>query len=240
MFYYYGRKKKMVRMYPPPQHKTIIEPFAGAASYACAWGMNREVILVEKHPKVAELWDWLIHKATPEGVMAMPDLQVGDRTSDFLHILHAATKRAFDYRTIKVTPILATNWNCNKRQIAKMLPLIRHWRIICGDYTEAPDVEATWYIDPPYPGDAGMGYECGSDEINYDALAAWTRQRKGQVIACGAATDTWLPFAPLTTQKTINGKRNHEGVFVMSNAALTGVEGVPCIGPPSRYKKRLS
>lgn len=218
MFYYYGRKKKLVKMYPTPEHDTIIEPFAGAASYACAWGKNRRVVLVEKHPKVAALWNWLIHEATPEGVIEMPDLEVGQRTSDFLHILHAATKRAFEYRTIKVTPVLATNWNCNKRQMAKLLPLIRHWEVICGDYTEAPDVTATWYIDPPYRGDAGSGYECGSDAIDYDALAEWVRSRKGQVIVCGHADDNWLPFRPLVMQSTINGKRNHEGVFVLPNA----------------------
>ena len=29
MFYYYGRKKRIVKYYPKPTHDTIIEPFAG-------------------------------------------------------------------------------------------------------------------------------------------------------------------------------------------------------------------
>ena len=51
----------------------------------------------------------------------MPDLKIGEKSSEFLHIIHAATKMAFQYRTIKITPVLARNWSISKRYIANNL-----------------------------------------------------------------------------------------------------------------------
>jgi len=56
---YYGGKFRAAPHYPPPRHETIVEPFAGAAGYACRYP-DRNVILVEKYPVVAELWRYLI------------------------------------------------------------------------------------------------------------------------------------------------------------------------------------
>ena len=214
MFYYYGRKKKLVKRYPAPLYDTIIEPFAGSAAYSVEHGEGKRVILVEKDKRIATLWQWFTKIATPEMIRNMPDAIIGEQTTDFLKMLHSASKRAFDYKTMKVTKILACNWNSNKEKMATTLPLVKHFEIVTGDYTEAPDIEATWFIDPPYPGDAGMGYACGSNEIDYQALAQWTMSRKGQVIVCGNAQDTWLPFQPLCVQKTINGKQNNEGIWI--------------------------
>lgn len=229
MFYYYGRKKKLIRSYPPPKFKTIIEPFAGSASYACAWAWNRRVILVDKNPEVASLWKWLVNDATPEELMAIPDLKIGDKTSSFLQILHSSSKRAFDYKTITATKVISTNWNSNKPKMAWILPMVKEWEIICGDYKSAPDIEATWFIDPPYQGEAGTGYRNGSGEINYGDLAEWVFSRRGQVIVCGHPDDNWLPFQPLSVQSTINGKKNSEGIFVMDGKRQ---EGNPSTHPP--------
>src|SRR5690554_6700846 len=107
MFYYYGRKKQIARHYPPPNCDTIVEPFAGAAAYSLHgnnWKKN--IILIEKDEKVAQIWDWLIHHASIEDIRNLPNLKVGDRSSEFIHIVHAATKMAFHFKTIKVTPVL--------------------------------------------------------------------------------------------------------------------------------------
>ena len=57
MFYYYGRKKQIVRRYPTPLLDTIIEPFAGSAAYSLhSDNWKRKVILVEKDDKVADIW----------------------------------------------------------------------------------------------------------------------------------------------------------------------------------------
>ena len=214
MFYYYGRKKQLSRYYPTANYGTIIEPFAGAAAYSC-YGNNwqKNVILIEKDEQVAAIWQWLIHSATSEEILAMPDLQIGEKTSNFLHIIHAVTKMAFHYKTIKTTAVLARNWEISKRMMAKNLHKVKHWTIICGDYHDAPDIEATWFIDPPYRLDPGMGYKYGSDRMDYPELAGWIAQRKGDVIACEGEYGDYLPFRPLITLKGVAGKRSQEKLF---------------------------
>ena len=217
MFYYYGRKKQIAKYYPEPNCATIIEPFAGAASYSL-YGENwrKRVILVEKDPRVAGLWQWLIEEATVSDIRKMPDLKTGDYSSDFLHIIHAATKMAFKFKRIKVTPVLERNWEISKRIFENNLFKIKHWKIICGDYSEAPDIEATWFIDPPYKGDSGMGYGYGSNLIDYDKLAIWAKKRKGEIIFCEGEEGDYLPFKPLILLKGVAGKTNLEKIFYES------------------------
>lgn len=218
MFYYYGRKKQIAKYYPDPNFNTIIEPFAGSAAYSLFgdhWKKN--VILIEKDQRIADIWKWLIKDAMSEEILRMPDLEVGEKSSDFLHILHAATKMAFQYKTIKVTPVLARNWGINKRLMANNLYKIKHWQIICGDYMEAPDIEATWFIDPPYKSDSGKGYKYGSDSINYENLAKWALNRKGDVIFCEGKYGDYLPFQPLIDSKGVAGKISKEVFFYKSS-----------------------
>ncbi|MBE6273902.1 MAG: hypothetical protein E7097_08500 [Bacteroides sp.] len=217
MFYYYGRKKQLAKYYPTPAFDTIIEPFAGAAAYSLYknnW--RKKVILIEKDPKVFEIWDWLINHATVEDIKNLPELKVGDRSSEFLHIIHAATKMAFHFKTIKVTPVLERNWEISRRVMLENLYKIKHWEIINGDFTEAPDVEATWFIDPPYKGDAGMGYRFGSNTINYQALALWAKARRGEVIFCEGAEGDYLPFKSLVNLKGVAGKVSKEVVYLQN------------------------
>lgn len=218
LFYYYGRKKKVCHYYPPPRHRTIIEPFAGSASYSC-YGNNWEhdVILIEKDERVADIWKWLIHSATPESILSMPNLIEGQKTSNFFHILHSVSKMAFRYKTMKVTSVLARNWEVSKRIMAKNLYKVKHWKIICADYQESPNITATWFIDPPYQFEPGMGYEHNSGSLNYKSLSRWVKSRKGDVIACEGDLGDYLPFLPLVTTKSVSGKRNVEKVYCQSD-----------------------
>jgi hypothetical protein len=214
MFYYYGRKKKLAGLYPDPQHDTVIEPFAGSAAYSLhgnRW--QNQVLLVEKDPKVVDLWSWLIEDATPDSVLALPDPEVGERTDVFLILLSMASKRAFSYRSCKMTPFMKSAWTANRKYIAHNLHKVKHWKIIEGDYTMAPDVEATWFVDPPYRGEPGSGYRFGSSEIDYDALGEWCLSRRGALIACEGGGADWLPFEPLVVQAGAAGKRNEEVIY---------------------------
>lgn len=221
MFYYYGRKKQLAGRYPDPEYATIIEPFAGAAAYSLFGERWRsEVVLIEKDPQVVDVWRWLIDSATVESIMALPLLTPGESSSEFLHIVHAATKQAFKYKTIKVTPVLARNWEISRRTFAANLHKVRHWKIVHADYRDAPDLEATWFIDPPYQGEPGMGYRHSSAAIDYSELAQWAMQRRGQVIACESGSATYLPFEPLLNSHAgVAGKINKESVFVRSGVA---------------------
>lgn len=219
MFYFYGRKKQLSGRYPEPQFGHIVEPFAGAAAYSLRGQRWRnEVTLIERDPRVAEVWEWLIAEATPRSIASMPSLEVGQHSTEFLHIVHAATKQAFKYKQIKVTPVLERNWEISKRVMAASVEKVRHWTITCADYTDAPDIEATWFIDPPYKGPAGLGYEFGSDQLDYGALATWIRSRRGQIIACEGSEGDYLPFSPLVTHMGVAGKRNAERVWLRSSS----------------------
>lgn len=214
MFYYYGRKKQLAGHYPSPQFSTIIEPFAGAAAYSLHsdhW--KSDVTLVEKDERVAEIWSWLIHDATADSINRLPPLRQGERSSEFLHIIHAATKMAFHYQTIKVTAVLERNWEISRRIMARDLHKVKHWKVLCADYTSAPDVEATWFIDPPYFGPPGHGYRWGSNTLDYETLGRWARRRKGQVIFCEGEHGDYLPFRPLRDSKGVAGKTSFERVW---------------------------
>jgi site-specific DNA-adenine methylase len=217
MFYYYGRKKQIAKHYPEPNYDCIIEPFAGSAAYSLfSDNWRKQVILIEKDHKVAEIWEWLINEATPNQIKNMPDLQPGEKSSEFLHIIHAATKMAFKYKTIKVTPVLARNWEISKRVMADGLGKIKHWEIICGDYTEAPNVEATWFIDPPYMSEPGMGYGHSSAKMDYAQLAKWSLERQGEIICCEGEHGNYLPFSTLLELKGVAGKSSKEKIFYQS------------------------
>lgn len=214
MFYYYGRKKQIAKYYPLPSYDTIIEPFAGSAAYSMYkdnWKKN--VILVEKDEKVYDIWKWLIEDASEIDILKLPELKVGDRSSEFLHIVHAATKMAFHFKTIKVTSVLERNWEISRRIFSENLYKIKHWQIINDDYTSAPDIEATWFIDPPYKGDAGLGYRHSSKLLNYEELAKWIFERKGEVICCEGKEGDYLPFKPLVDLKGVAGKVNKEMIY---------------------------
>ena len=217
MFYYYGRKKQIAKHYPSPNFDTIIEPFAGSAAYSLySNNWRKQVVLIEKDSKVCQVWEWLINEATPSKVAALPDLKVGEKSSEFLHIVHAASKQAFKYKTIKVTPILARNWEISRRVFAENLHKVKHWKIHCNDYQFAPDITATWFIDPPYKDEQGMGYHHSSAAINYRELADWARMRKGEVIFCEGKSGEYLPFEPLIELKGVAGKTSSEKMFYQS------------------------
>lgn len=218
MFYYYGRKKQLAKYYPKPRYDIIIEPFAGSAAYSLyEENWRKQVVLIEKDAQVCAIWDWLIHHATAAEIEALPMLRVGEKSSEFLHIIHAVTKMAFHFKTIKVTPILERNWEISKRVMAENLYKVKHWELIAGDYTLAPNVEATWFIDPPYQGDAGMGYRYGSSLIDYGALSDWALQRQGEIIFCEGEHASYLPFTPLKDLYGVAGKCSKEMIFYRSN-----------------------
>ena len=225
MFYYYGRKKKIAKFYPAPLYDIIVEPFAGSAAYSL-YGENwkKEVILIEKDSRVCEIWDWLIDEATSESILKLPILQVGEKSSEFLHIIHAVTKMAFKFKTIKVTPVLARNWEISRRVMAASLHKVKHWKIHCSDYNTAPDIEATWFIDPPYKSSPGMGYHHSSNDLDYQELASWTTSRKGQIIFCEGEFGDYLPFVNLTDMPGVAGKYNTEKIFYRGNGQIVQQE----------------
>lgn len=122
-----------------------------------------------------------------------------------------ALQAASEGRPFTVTERMARDWRAHRNRIIRVLPLISDWQVIEGDYSDAPDVRATWFIDPPYwvPADArgtrGDGYRHGASAIDFDALAEWCKGRRGQTIVCEQDGATWLPFRPLRRMTTAAG-----------------------------------
>lgn len=108
--------------------------------------------------------------------------------------------------------------------MAENLFKIKHWKIIRGDYSEAPDIEATWFIDPPYKKDSGKGYRYSSNFINYQKLAEWANLRQGEVIFCEGIYGDYLPFKPLLDLKGIAGKSSKEFIYYRSQKSYHQLE----------------
>lgn len=212
-FSYYGRKKRLAPLYPAAIHDTIVEPFAGSAAYSCQpSNLSKRVILYDKDPSIIECWERIV-RFTEDDFARFAALKRGDKSDDLIVILHSISKRWYTYRSTGISEIIDHNLKISLRWWPTLIPQIQHWEFVCGDYTDCPDIEATWFVDPPYPGEPGTGYRFGSDLIDFNSLGEWALARKGQLIACSGATDTWLPFAPFQNPKGLGTKRYFEGLY---------------------------
>lgn len=203
MFYYYGRKKRIVKYYPKPIYDTIIEPFAGSGSYAMEYP-EKEVILAELNPKIAKTWEFLI-KASPSDILQLPLLKKGqclnspefnNLTVDEKYVIGLFLNPGSS--TPKKSPGNFCAWNeKNRKQLSEDVSKVKHWIIYEGDYHEVGNMRATYHIDPPYQGNGGQYYQFGNKGFDYEALATWVKERQGQVMVCENSEATWLDFKPL-------------------------------------------
>jgi hypothetical protein len=217
-FSYFGSKWTLAPKYPAPEHDTIVEPFAGSAGYATRYP-ERNVILVERAPELAALWRWLIGVSVDE-VMSLPidPTQINDNVAPEAKALigfWCARGRTRPARTTNSSWLQSGRWPSSfwgeyaRARIASQVPLIRHWRIIEGDYSAAPDVEATWFIDPPY---VGARHYLARVE-NYATLAAFCQSRRGLTIVCEQGGADWLPFRRFRKAKSIARGSYREVVY---------------------------
>src|SRR3546814_16876546 len=82
---------------------------------------------------------------------------------------------------------------------------LRTWTVIEGDFAEAPDIRATWFVDPPYV-DKGRFYRKRLTTDDYDRLGAFSSSRRGQVVACEGPAATLLPFRTPGSFKSTPGQ----------------------------------
>jgi hypothetical protein len=229
---YYGGKYRAAPKYAPPTHKTIIEPFAGAAGYSMRYP-DRDVVLVEKYPTIAEMWRYLI-SVNPAEVMAIPLVDTLDDLPSWvpqgardlvgftLGYAAAAPRRRISAGHVaqRLTGRKFRGWSAAQRErVARQVEMIRHWKVIEGDYSSAPNVPATWFIDPPYNNRAGRTYV--HSDLDYEALGGWCKTRAGQVVVCENAGAEWLPFRPFEIfQAGLYGKRSEEVIWTNDNIEL--------------------
>lgn len=197
MFSYYGSKSKIIKSYPEPKYNIIIEPFCGSARYALRY-YDRAIILNDLDTLIYNVWIYLIAVDSDE-IANLPEMQKGQNVDSFnltkiqkelmSFMLGYGTngkRKTYTGRAARDNEIR----RC-KNRILNQLENIRHFQIFNLDL---PDVEATWFIDPPYQ-NGGKYYR--HHKINYAELAEWCKSRKGQVIVCENRSANWLPFKPL-------------------------------------------
>lgn len=218
---YYGGKWRAAPRYPAPRFPTIIEPFAGAAGYACRYP-ERNVILVERYAVLAEMWRWLIG-ASSSDVRAIPLVEHVDELPSWVTD-GARWLIGFWMNAATVTPCKSLSagrrklagmgckfegWTeATRERIASQVEHIKHWRVIEDDWYRAPLIEATWFVDPPYNNRAGSYYKHGPSGIDYELLARGCHVMPGQVIVCENEGATWLPFREFATLKAgVNNTR---------------------------------
>ena len=205
MFDYYGGKTTLARFYQPPRFGTIVEPFAGSAMYSVHHlSLHKELraVLVDKNPRVCEAWCWL-KSQTQESIAALHEPKAGERTTDFLIMNCAASTASLNCRGMTVSERMAGRFPSLKAKIASFLWILPRVTVVCGSYDEIPNMEATWFIDPPYQpngvGLVGNGYAkgCRASDLDFRALAEWCMTRRGQTIVAEKEGADWLPFRPL-------------------------------------------
>jgi site-specific DNA-adenine methylase len=201
MFYYYGRKKRIVKYYPKPLYDKVIEPFAGSAAYSMEY-FEKEVTLYEINHKIYSVWKYL-QEASPKDILGLPILEKGQcLNNEEFNYLSDPEKWTIGLflnpgsSVPKKSPGNFCDWDDKHRKdLSEELFKIKHWTIKNESYENAEKLgTATFFVDPPYQL-AGKYYT--NWRIDYEALGAWCIEREGQVIVCENEGATWLPFEPL-------------------------------------------
>ena len=200
MFSYYGSKSKIVDYYPPPKHKRIIEPFAGSARYSLKYWQN-DVLIAHKYEVIITIWKWL-QQCSKNDIMKFQILKRGDdiRTMNLTIeesywvglIINQGTNEPKNV----VTEYSAKGLSNFIKRTADNLFKIKHWEIRHSSYEDLENIEATWFIDPPYQF-GGEHYKEPSTNIDFKELGEWCKNRNGQAIVCENTKADWLPFRPM-------------------------------------------
>jgi 16S rRNA G966 N2-methylase RsmD len=221
-FAYYGAKHGLAAKYPRPRHSVVVEPFAGSAAYSVHHAATIEhAILIDADAKLVELWHELQQMTVADIDTIGKQIECERFTSPLLAGICGSTTMAgaLAGKSRATTPRLAEAWPAVRRRIVAALPHIRTWEIIHGSYHDAPDIDATWFVDPPYQSiisTAGNDYRCPDSAIDFDHLGDWCRDRLGFTIVCEQSPAEWLPFHPLAHQANgtqVNGSNRLEVIW---------------------------
>ena len=214
MFYYFGRKSRVAHKYPRPRFETVIEPFAGSAAFSLHWKPSK-AFLIDRDQRVVDLWHRLIGMGV-EGLKAAEPPKIGSESTDFWHFVSIASKTSSTISKMTVSEYSNRGWEFGRKIALRELETAKGFDYVQGDYTDAPDIEATWFIDPPYQYPR-QGYKFGRLQMDFDRLRDWVMTRRGQVIVCEQAGADWLPFEPFCTQQTTQATPTKEVIWTRTH-----------------------
>lgn len=200
-FEYFGAKKRLAHTYQPPFYPHVIEPFAGAAHYTIRWKPPQSTIF-DIDPEVVAFWRWL--QTTPYNKIAsLPPCegnQLWPIATDHPAIFFYRNLAGSQGNTNTAGQFQSNNFVPALRYLLANLDYIRTINVIHDDYRNAHNVEATWFVDPPYQ-HQGTRYTYGATGIEYSHLGEWCQNLRGQVIVCEQEPANWLPFTPHRTNQ---------------------------------------
>ena len=227
VFSYFGSKSRVVQHYSPPKYKTIVEPFAGSARYACRYGTDkgarhrrlglvRDVWINDANPVIYHIWKW-IQEASLKDVENLPELEYGQdlrnvsglSTAERLLLRFTVGCSANPSNTVTFWAsgeggIQTPRITRLKERLRNIVGRIDHWKITNLDYTKVvKSNKCTWFIDAPY--------QCARSRYKVDPrspkffrdLKSYCLKRRGQTIVCEGQGADWLPFEILTTQSVL-------------------------------------
>lgn len=210
-FKYPGSKHQAAKHYPAPRHGCIIEPFAGSACYSTRYA-DRQVILAEKDPEIAALWNYLIHANTAE-ILTLPTQLDQGQDIRSLGLCYGASLLIRQWQRVGRNDCWTVSKWCGansgfwcestRNTIARQLQYIRHWRIFHCDalsWFDARREPSTWFVDPPYVGKP-FYKEKFAEHLKLGQLCQ-ALGRHHQVIVCEAGDADWLPFKDFRRQVT--------------------------------------
>lgn len=165
--------------------------------------------------------------ATEEDISSLPDLKNGDDIREILCEQVIKDLLGFSVALGVQNPHnIVTKWAGprtdpngykrdgrvpqQKRILLKYCGKLTHWKITNQDFKSLPDIEATWFIDPPY---VKGGKHYIENVIDYSELAAWCKSRRGQVIVCENNGADWLPFRPLVKSMGSKNRYSQEMIW---------------------------
>jgi site-specific DNA-adenine methylase len=215
MFSYFGSKWNLAKRYGKPLYPIVVEPFAGSASYSLYWNVPK-AILYDVHEEIFGIWSYLI-KTSEKEILSLP---LDFDTVDDLTICQEA-KWLIGYWIKKASTTAGksrTAWarqyryhqDCKvwgekaRERIAGQLKSIKNWEVYQESYQDCPDIEGTWFIDPPYQ---VTGYRYRHSKIDYDHLSDFCFSRKGQVFVCENEGAKWLDFSFLYSSRGTFGHK---------------------------------
>jgi site-specific DNA-adenine methylase len=222
-FSYFGSKYRMAKHYPKPLYDIVIEPFAGAAGYSLLYP-EKKIILYDNYEPIVELWDYLI-KVKKEEILSLPLDNNGHQFSKEYPVsdcnIAAEAKLLIGFWLTEsqtsssrypLSKSRGGNWTERKRNmIANQVNCIKHWEVKNKSYDEIDfNQKCTWFIDPPYS-QAGKRYR--NNNINYEQLASWCKERHGQTIVCEQSGANWLEFSTLQKTSNASNKKYEEVIW---------------------------
>lgn len=236
MWSYYGSKNKIAKFYPTPLFDTIIEPFAGAAYYSLRY-FEKNVILIDKNPDIILMWKYL-QECSINDINRLPILTEGTRLNPIDFDCYAQyrlmrfliVQAAFGGNNV-VSKWGAMRLQANINRLKKHHFKIKHWSFIEGDYTMSPDINATWFIDPPYT-HGGHKYPMSNRKIDFSQLGSWCKSRIGQQIVCENTKAEWLPFVPMIS---LDGVKHKTMEAIYTNMPSSYAVDQQSLFPKSQY-----